>query len=76
MGERLVIRTFELIRDVDLNGISGTGKVAEGAQFSDGVCTMHWVTDYRSTSVYPDVHTLYHIHGHEGASRIVWHHEL
>lgn len=71
-----MIRTFELIRDVDLNGISGTGKVAEGAQFSDGVCTMHWVTDYRSTSVYPDVHTLYHIHGHEGASRIVWHHEL
>jgi hypothetical protein len=76
MGGRLVIRTFELIRDVDLNGISGTGTVAEGCQFSDGVCTMHWVTKHSSTTVYPDVHTLYQIHGHEGASRIVWHHEL
>jgi len=50
--------------------------VAEGCQFSDGVCTMHWVTKYASTAVYPDVHTLYQIHGHGGASRIVWHHEL
>lgn len=71
-----MIRTFELHRDLDPNGISGTGLVAEGCQFSDGTCTMHWVTDYRSTTVYSDVETLYAIHGHEGASRIVWHHEL
>jgi hypothetical protein len=71
-----VIRTFDLVRDVDLNGISGTGKVAEGCEFSDGVCTMHWVTEYSSTTVYPDLETLLHIHGHEGATRVVWHYEL
>lgn len=69
------MRIFDLIRDVDLNGISGTGHVAEGCQFSDGVCTMHWITDYRSTTVYADLETLVAIHGHDGATRIVWHHE-
>lgn len=71
-----MIRTFELIRDIDRSGISGTGKVAEGCQFSDGVCTMRWLTEYASTVVYPDIDHVQAIHGHEGASRIVWHHEL
>jgi hypothetical protein len=72
MGSGLV-RTFTLIRDVDLNGISGTGNVAQGVEFDDGVCAMHWLTQYRSTAIYPDVETLEVIHGHEGMTRIEWH---
>ena len=37
------IRTFEVIRQEDESGISGTGLVAEGTVFSDGVCVLRWV---------------------------------
>lgn len=31
---------FELVRDVDVTGISGTGVVAEGVEFSDGTVAL------------------------------------
>jgi hypothetical protein len=62
------IRTFHLER----SGISGTGKVAEGTQYSDGVCTLHWTTQYASTVVYPDLEHVIKIHSHDGATRIVF----
>ena len=67
------MKTFDFIRDVDHSGISGTGRVAQGIAFDDGVCAMHWLTDYRSTAIYPDIDTLVAIHGHNGDSRIEWH---
>ncbi len=36
------IRTFEVIRREDESGISGTGAVAEGTIFSDGICVLRW----------------------------------
>lgn len=65
-------RRFVLIRDVDPNGISGTGLVTEGVRFRDGVCAMHWVSAHRSTCVYDSVEDLLAIHGHEGNTRILW----
>jgi hypothetical protein len=38
------IRSFEVIRQEDESGISGTGIVAEGTVFSDGVCVLRWVS--------------------------------
>ncbi len=39
-----MIRTFEVIRQEDESGISGTGVVIEGAVFSDGTCITRWVS--------------------------------
>lgn len=66
------MRTFTLRRDTDCSGISGTGDVAQGVEFDSGVCAMHWLTRYSSTVVYPNMHHVIAIHGHDGASRIVW----
>lgn len=66
------MRRFELHRDEDETGVSGTGVVAEGVQFTDGTCAMRWRATHTSTAVYGDVETLEAIHGHNGRTRIVW----
>lgn len=69
------MRTFELHRDEDETGISGTGIVAEGIQFSDGRVALRWQThgnDHHSTVIWDDVASVEAIHGHGGKTRIVW----
>ncbi len=61
-----------LKRDEDVSGMSGTGYVAEGVEFWDGTCALHWRTPLRSTTIYADVQTLETIHSHEGRTNIVW----
>lgn len=63
---------FVMRRLVDSTGVSGTGIVAEGCQFSDGRCVIRWVSDHRSTAVYDSVDDLIAIHGHHGATLIEW----
>lgn len=39
-----MMRTFTVERGNDESGISGTGLVMEGVQFSDGRCVVRWNT--------------------------------
>lgn len=67
------MRRFELHRDTDVSGVSGIGVVAEGVAFSDGTTVVRWVVgEHRSTVVWPDVDSVVAIHGHNGATRLVW----
>lgn len=66
------MKSFLLIRFEDISGISGTGVVAEGVQFSDGICVLRWVTKVASTSIYNSVEEINAIHGHEGKTEIQW----
>ena len=66
------MRRFELHRDVDATGVSGTGIVAEGVQFGNGYCALTWNTLNTSVAFYPSIVTLEAIHGHNGQTRIVW----
>lgn len=65
-------RLFELHRKGDVSGVSGTGVVAEGACFSDSMCAMRWLTDTASTAVYDSPEDVVTIHGHNGATELVW----
>lgn len=65
-------RLFNLVRDEDETGISGTGVVAEGIEFSNGMCAMCWLTAMHSVAVYPNVRQLEAIHGHNGRARVVY----
>lgn len=66
-------RRFHLERDVDVSGVSGTGVVAEGVEFSDDAVVVRWVTgEHRSTVVWSSITDVEVIHGHGGATRIVW----
>lgn len=61
-----MVRTFKLIRNSDVSGISGTGLVAEGIVFSDGKIAMSWTSTYSSIEIHPNIETLMAIHGHNG----------
>jgi hypothetical protein len=68
------MKAFRLIRDVDETGVSGTGTVAEGVEFSDGVVALRWVTAWPTSVVFHDrgVESLVAVHGHNGKTRIEW----
>lgn len=63
---------FELHRDEDATGVSGTGVVAEGVIFSNGRCALTWKTAHTSVAVYDRIADVEAIHGHEGRTRVVW----
>jgi hypothetical protein len=69
------MNTFHLQRDEDETGISGTGVVAEGVQFSDGEVVLRWQAgEWHSTVVWAQgMDAVEAIHGHGGKTRIVWH---
>lgn len=75
------MRRFEVVRDQDVTGISGTGTVAEGVEFTDGTVALRWAEvsgphydrGVRATTVmHQDVRSVEALHGHGGATRIVW----
>ena len=70
---------FVLDRDVDETGVSGTGVVAEGVVFSDGVVSLRWIVPpgntghgYPTSVVFHDrgIDSVTAIHGHNGSTRI------
>jgi hypothetical protein len=67
-----MFRKFILYRAEDESGISGTGIIAEGAQFSSGKCVFSWITDTPSIEVYDSIDEIERIHGHHGKTEIRW----
>lgn len=65
-------RVFQLHRDTDVSGVSGTGIVADGVEFADGVTVIRWRGEHRSTVVWTSIDDVSVIHGHDGATRVVW----
>jgi hypothetical protein len=73
-ARRLHPRAFILQRDEDETGISGTGVVAEGVEFSDGTVALRWISEWPTSVVFHDrgIHSVQAIHGHGDKTRIVW----
>lgn len=65
-------RRFQLHRDQDETGISGIGIVAEGVQFTGGMCALSWLSPYACVNVYANLKVVEDLHGHQGKTRIVW----
>jgi hypothetical protein len=62
------------VRDEDMTGVSGTGVVAEGVEFTDEVVVLRWVGKYPTSVVWHDggLESVRKIHGHDGKTRIVF----
>lgn len=68
----MTIRRYNLERDRDVTGVSGTGVVvAEAAVFGDGTTVIRWLGDHRSTVVWADLESAKRVHGYDGATRFV-----
>lgn len=72
MASHILPRRFHLLRVEDASGVSGTGRVAEGVEFSNGFVVLSWLTQFSSLGTYPNLHVLEAIHGHEGRTRVVF----
>jgi hypothetical protein len=70
----VVAHRFELHRDTDVSGVSGTGVVAEGVEFSSGVVALTWLSEWPTSVVFHDrgIESVQAVHGHDGKTRIVW----
>lgn len=67
-------KAFVLERDEDVTGVSGTGIVAWGVEFPDGVVALRWKSDWPTSVVFHDrgIEAVKAVHGHNGKTRIVW----
>lgn len=65
-------RRFVLERIEDESGVSGTGIVAEGVEFSTGQCALSWLSMNSSVGVYPNIKALERVHGHDGKTLVKW----
>lgn len=63
---------FWLIRDIDVTGVSGEGRVAEGVRFTDGSVALRWRGPYASTAVWDGIDDVLAVHGHNGSTRVEW----
>lgn len=68
----LRMRNFNLVRDIDVSGVSGVGIVAQGTVFDNGKVAMCWLTATSSIAVYDELAHVNIIHGHNGGTRIEW----
>jgi len=68
------MRRFELHRDEDASGVSGTGVVAEGVEFASGLVVLCWTSAWPTSVVFHDrgIESVEAIHGHDGKTRIVY----
>jgi hypothetical protein len=65
-------RRFHLQRDRDISGVSGTGIVALGCLWPDGTASVRWLGARPSTVHWDRMDDAVAVHGHGGATRIVW----
>jgi len=69
------MRRFYIQRDEDISETSGTGKVAEGIEWSNGKITLTWLSEYESYEFHQSATALEKIRTHKGkqaSTKIVW----
>lgn len=72
MNAKITMRLFYLQRKVDASGVSGTGIVAEGVEFTSGMVALTWLGVHRCINIYESIKTVEELHGHDGSTVIVF----
>jgi len=63
------------MRHEDVHGVSGTGKVADVFEASNGKAVVIWISSNPSVVVYDNVKAVENVHGHGGKTEVVWERE-
>jgi len=64
------MRRFFLVRLIDATGVSGTGVVAEGTVFTDGLSVIRWLREPYTMGIYRTLNDVLAVHGHEGGTQL------
>jgi hypothetical protein len=67
-----MVRRFVLMRDTDVTGVSGSGLVVWGCMWPDGRVAYRWNSRTSTTVSADSIEDVIAIHGHDGATRLVW----
>ena len=67
-----MMRRFELVRHADPSGVSGTGVVASGVQFTDGTLDLRWICSQPATTHTHNNDDLITYQGHGGKTVVRW----
>jgi hypothetical protein len=62
------LRIFQLLRDEDISGVSGIGRVAVGVVFPSGKAVLEWLGANSTFEIFDKLDHVEQIHGH-GARR-------
>lgn len=62
---------FNLIRNEDVGGLTGTGIIAVGCEFSDGLIVLQHTTETATTFWYTQIEDIEKLFGHNGKTIIV-----
>lgn len=67
-------RRFVLDRIEDVTGVSGTGVVAEGVLFSNGVIALQWTSEFPTSVVFHQrgLESVTAVHLHHGSTVLRW----
>ena len=65
-------RTFKLVRQADVSGVSGTGVVAEGVVFKSGKTILCWIRAPHTVTVFNSPDEVLMVHGHAGSTLLLW----
>lgn len=66
-------RRFNLQRTEDVSGVSGTGIVAEGTEYSNGMVSVAFITGpNHGVEVWTSITEMKNIHGHGGKTRVIF----
>ena len=66
------LRIFQLLRDEDISGVSGIGRVAVGVVFPSGKAVLEWLGANNTFEIFDKLDHVEQIHGHGGKTRIVF----
>jgi hypothetical protein len=66
------VRVGHIMRNEDVHGVSGIGKVADVFEATNGKCIVVWISAHSSTNVYDNVKHVESTHSHGGKSMVVW----
>lgn len=68
-----MIRKFDLVRQVDVTGVSGCGRVAHGWTLPFGMALLVWPGTWPTCTLHlRGAKSVEAIHGHSGSTRIEW----
>lgn len=66
------VRVGHIMRHEDVHGVSGTGKIADVFEATNGKCIVVWISAHSSTNIYDNVKHVESTHSHGGKTMVVW----